>query len=109
VFLALFSVLIVAQGAIYSVSLDRANDGNFFLSNSTSDWMYNYNAAYIPIPESKGKYSDALAVRVQNLIDPKNPYSVGPSKIVFTERKAEYSFNDVETKYVILDPADEPY
>jgi hypothetical protein len=63
-FAALLLILTFVSGTRYSVSLFRMNNADYFISNSTSDWTYNYNAAYIPVPNSKGKINDALAVRV---------------------------------------------
>ena len=62
-----------AQPAISSL------DGN-------SLFKYNYNAAYIPVYQ-QGKLMDGLLVRVQNLVNNTDPYSVGPSKIAISIRQ----------------------
>ncbi|CAF1007533.1 unnamed protein product [Didymodactylos carnosus] len=75
--------------------------------NDQSDFLYNYNSAYMPLNEDI-----VLAVRVQNLLPTEtNIYDVAPSKIAVSK-----SVNNDQLKYtyireedVIIDPADQPY
>jgi predicted GH43/DUF377 family glycosyl hydrolase len=59
------------------------------LNEGGSVFRYNYNAAYLPLfnlTVGEQIMSDGLLVRVQNLQNESDPYSVGPSKIAFCVR-----------------------
>eukprot|EP01127_Copromyxa_protea_P003653 TRINITY_DN13453_c0_g1_i1.p1 TRINITY_DN13453_c0_g1~~TRINITY_DN13453_c0_g1_i1.p1 ORF type:complete len:367 (+),score=45.69 TRINITY_DN13453_c0_g1_i1:35-1135(+) len=75
----------------------------------TSQFQYNYNAAYLPIFVN-GRAMDGLLVRVQDLSNSSDPYSVGPSKIAVTVRQGpfnpnHFSYSMVTQSHVILQPS----
>eukprot|EP01103_Thecamoeba_quadrilineata_P010783 TRINITY_DN2421_c0_g1_i2.p1 TRINITY_DN2421_c0_g1~~TRINITY_DN2421_c0_g1_i2.p1 ORF type:complete len:334 (-),score=42.42 TRINITY_DN2421_c0_g1_i2:204-1103(-) len=78
------------------------------INSQISDWLYNYNTAYVPVFDSNGYLVEsALAVRVQNLTANETTiYDVGPSSIVITQAKNgnDFCFDNIVTNNVILQP-----
>jgi hypothetical protein len=88
-------LLCAVSGSIasrYVVTVKRLNGGRPIVSSQHghgsgeggSTFLYNYNTAFVPLPDQKPGKMGALLVRCQNLSQgAQDPYSVGPSKIAF--------------------------
>ncbi|CAF0766928.1 unnamed protein product [Didymodactylos carnosus] len=78
--------------------------------SNQSDFLYNYNTAYMPMRNDANTM--ILAVRVQNLLpNAKTIYDVAPSKIAISKsidgNQLKYTY--IREEDVIIDPDDQPY
>ncbi len=72
--------------------------------NNNSDFLYNYNSAFMPIMNDPNAV--ALLVRVQDLLnDSKSMYDVGPSKIAVSHSmdKDHLTYSHITEENILID------
>jgi predicted GH43/DUF377 family glycosyl hydrolase len=108
-----FSVLLVLVGLTTGLTIHAQPINSLEPAISSlkgnSVFRYNYNAAYLPLFNG-ASIIDALLVRVQDITNASDPYSVGPSKIALAVRQgtfnpASFSFSHIAHSSVVLEPS----
>jgi len=107
-FLLIGSIAIsVAESSQYTVSARRINKNSPVIDSrrGDSEFVYNYNCAAVPLQGG----AIALLVRCQNLTNPKDQYSTGPSVLGLTRMKGSFnedniSFEKITKASVVFEP-----
>eukprot|EP01028_Stygiella_incarcerata_P005343 TRINITY_DN22606_c0_g1_i1.p1 TRINITY_DN22606_c0_g1~~TRINITY_DN22606_c0_g1_i1.p1 ORF type:complete len:366 (+),score=78.61 TRINITY_DN22606_c0_g1_i1:49-1146(+) len=97
-----------AQYSPPNITIQRLNDQKPIMDASMSDFLYNYNTAWVP---NARHGMEGLLVRVQNLTqDAKTRYDVGPSSIALSYSVDGIHFSPIfSPEDVVLSPDQEWY